>query len=326
MLKGLLVWIVVLVSTYSSASTGPKQSLSDASTQTALTALFELIKHSPPHMSYRGVFTFQQKDNPSLQSFRIEQWQNNEGVRYERLLLLNGPSADILRQTQVACNDQGVSVGRASSLMTMNHLSNLYTFELRGAERVAGRHATAVLAIPKDSHRHSTLFSVDNDTGLILKRWLVDAEARALERVQFVDLTILSSDQKPYLQKEEGQHHGVINAGCEIASDVTVHPWIIGWVPAGFILHQRKQLEEGIDMLMYSDGLTSFSIFVEKTDALPLEGVAQRGATLAAIDGFVDNQSSYRVAVVGEIPSSSAQRIASEVSLHTLPSNDSHDY
>lgn len=279
-----------------------------------LDSLFELMKHAPKNLTYSGVFTFQHKDNPSLQSFRIEQWHSDNQVRYERLSLLNGPVAQILRETAAMCSDSN-KVGHPSSLMQMSRLSRLYTLDIKGEERIAGREATSILAVPKDQDRYSTLFSVDNETGLILKTWLVDANARPLERLQFVDLTITPVADFSGTSPSGTLRHIASKDACEKTVELTERPWQIGWHPEGFVLHHRKQLEDDIVMFMYSDGLASYSVFIEKIDELPLEGVAQRGATLAAIDGFVHNNSSYQVAVVGEIPFQSAQRIAASVSI-----------
>jgi sigma-E factor negative regulatory protein RseB len=63
-------------------------------------------------------------------------------------------------------------------------------------------------------------------------------------------------------------------------------------------------------MLMFTDGLATFSVFIEPaTDTIP-EGVAQRGATLAMMTGLEFQEQLYRVTIVGEIPVITAQRIA----------------
>jgi sigma-E factor negative regulatory protein RseB len=65
-----------------------------------------------------------------------------------------------------------------------------------------------------------------------------------------------------------------------------------------------------MEMLMFTDGLATFSVFIEPAvDTVP-EGVAQRGATLAMMTGVEYQNKIYRVTIVGEIPVITAQRLA----------------
>jgi sigma-E factor negative regulatory protein RseB len=64
---------------------------------------------------------------------------------------------------------------------------------------------------------------------------------------------------------------------------------------------------------MYTDGLTSFSVFIEAEQGIIPEGVAQRGATLAVMDNLSYQNKNYRITVVGEIPVITAQKIAQNI-------------
>ena len=87
----------------------------------------------------------------------------------------------------------------------------------------------------------------------------------------------------------------------------------MAWVPPGFAFAGERQVRDQIDMMMYTDGLTTFSVFIEvATGAIP-EGVASRGATLAVMDSLVYQGKSYRITVVGEIPVVTAQKIAQNI-------------
>lgn len=63
-------------------------------------------------------------------------------------------------------------------------------------------------------------------------------------------------------------------------------------------------------MLMFTDGLATFSVFIDSANEGVPEGVAQRGATLAMMIGVEHNNQLYRITIVGEIPVVTAQRIA----------------
>lgn len=270
----------------------------------------------PQTLNYQGSFTYQHKDNPALQSFRVLHWVE-DGVEHERLQHLNGPAREFIRQGKaLGCNTLGTQLlqGQITRFgANLARLDQLYRFEIRGPERVAGREATALLALPLDQYRHSSLLSIDNETGLVLKSWLVDESARPLERYQFIDLDL--SPDVDALKQPLAKIHKDANTQTECNPEVLKQPeqWKLGWIPPGFAFVGQRQVRERIDMLMYTDGLATFSVFIEQAEGVIPEGVAQRGATLAVMDALAYGDKNYRVTVVGEIPAITAQKIAQNI-------------
>jgi len=72
-------------------------------------------------------------------------------------------------------------------------------------------------------------------------------------------------------------------------------------------------LANGQTMLMYTDGLTTFSVFIEATNSFVPEGLGKRGATLAYMSRLTVKNMNYRVSVVGEIPVVAAAKIAQNI-------------
>ncbi len=271
----------------------------------------------PPRLNYQGSFTYQHKDNPALQSFRIIHWVE-DGVEHERLQYLNGPEREVLRTGKaVGCESLGNQLlqGKISQLgANLARLDQFYRFEIRGPERVAGREATALLALPLDPFRHSSLLTIDNETGLVLKSWLVDESARPLERYQFIDLD-LSPDLENLHEPKARLHRAATPQVADCNPTVNKQPekWSLQWIPPGFAFVGQRQVRNQIDMLMYTDGLTTFSVFIEEAGGSIPEGVAQRGATLAVMDSLHFGNKNYRITVVGEIPVVTAQKIAQNI-------------
>lgn len=281
----------------------------------AVASLLHKMATVPQTLNYQGSFTYQHKDNPSLQSFRIIHWIEN-GVEHERLQHLNGPEREFVRDGKtLGCDTLGNQLlqGKISQFgANLARLDQLYKFEIRGPERVAGREATALLALPLDQFRHSSLLTIDNETGLVLKSWLVDETARPLERYQFIDL-----DLSPNVSalKPVAKLHREANSTADCNPTALKQPssWQLGWVPPGFAFVGQRQVRQKIDMLMYTDGLTTFSVFIEQADGAIPEGVAQRGATLAVMDALTFQDKTYRITVVGEIPVVTAQKVAQNI-------------
>jgi sigma-E factor negative regulatory protein RseB len=290
------------------ANESPREELSPQS-------LLLKMAEASRELDYQGTFTYQHKDNPSLQNFRITHYVENN-IAVERLQYLNGPEREIVRKSPVdSCaltekNERPNSFAHLGE--RLSHVTEYYRFEIRGIERVAGRLATVLMAIPVDGYRYSYYFSVDNESGLVLKSWLVDEAARPLERYQFVELTI-----NPNLEKIKklpvAKLHKNAGIPCMAEQQPLKKAWKPAWIPPGFGYLGYKIVQDDIDMLMYSDGLSSFSIFVEQASSPIPEGVAQRGATLAAMDNISIEGKIYRVTVVGEIPIVSAQKIAQQI-------------
>lgn len=85
-------------------------------------------------------------------------------------------------------------------------------------------------------------------------------------------------------------------------------------MPSGFMSAGVNRSESVGDMMMFTDGLSSFSVFVRPSvDGVAAQGQAQRGATVAFMQQYRFGQDIYTVSVVGEIPARTAQRIASSI-------------
>ncbi len=280
-------------------------------------ALLSKMSQDAARIHYRGSFTYQNQTSIELQSFRVEHWLEG-GVEHDRLLFLNGPERLIVRDGQpVDCKAMGDKLLQRSFSQigkTLASMDQLYQFEIRGRERVAGRWSRVLQVIPKDPYRYGYFLSIDEETGLVLKSWLIDENARPLERYQFIALEL-----NPDIAQIKAQ---VLPRQYKAAADVTpCNPtelskpsaWQVAWVPAGFVFAGQRTLATGQSMLMYTDGLTTFSIFLEATSNFVPEGVGKRGATLANMSRLVVKDVVYRVSVVGEIPVAAAAKIAQNI-------------
>lgn len=291
-----------------SASSSPLPSI-----QTLLTKMSK----DAARIDYTGAFTYQNQTRVALQSFKIDHWVEN-GQQHDRLVFLNGPEREILREGRpVNCSSMGHKLLQGSFAKigkSLINLNNLYQFEIRGQERIAGRLARVLFVIPKDVYRYGYFLSIDEETGVVLKSWMIDENARPLERYQFVSIDFKSNRDKREQTVASRQHKVLANVTpCNPADFSKPELWRVAWVPPGFEFAGQRELNNGQNMLMYTDGLTTFSIFVEPTTAIVPEGVGHSGATLAYMSSLVHKNTIYRVNVVGEIPVIAAAKIAQSV-------------
>lgn len=327
--------MLLAITANTQAQTKPP-SLSEAISSTELVLpdvrnLLRKMAQNSAHINYRGAFTYQNQTSIALQSFRIEHWVDN-GVEHDRLMFLNGPEREILREGQpVDCNAMGDKLLQGSFMQqgnftsqggftqigkTIVNLDELYQFEIRSQERVAGRLARVLQVIPRDPYRYGYFLSIDEETGLVLKSWLIDENARPLERYQFVSIELNPDlNQLEHAKASVHQHKAIADiTPCNPTIFTQPNLWQVAWVPQGFIFAGQRQLANGQTMLMYTDGLTTFSIFIEPTSTFVPEGVGQRGATLAYMSRLMYKNSIYRLSVVGEIPVAAAAKIAQNIS------------
>lgn len=295
-----------------------EQSSSVTSASLSVQALLNKMSQNAATTNYRGAFTYQNQSSIALQSFNVEHWIEN-GQKHDRLVFLNGPEREIVREGQAvdckAMGDKLLQGGFTEIGKRLASLNDLYDFEVRSQERVAGRLARVLRVVPKDPYRYGYFLSIDEETGLVLKAWLIDENANPLERYQFVSI-----DMNPDLQQFESakasryQHKAAADVTpCNPTDLSKPELWNVAWVPQGFAFAGQRKLTNGQDMLMYTDGLTTFSIFLEPAKGNTPEGIGQRGATLAYMSHLMVNNSLYRINVVGEIPVAAAAKVAQNI-------------
>ena len=194
-----------------------------------------------------------------------------------------------------------------------DQLSQWYNIRILGGTRIASRPVTVIAVQPRDGFRYAHEFYLDNETGLMLKSLLVDSSRELLERFQFASISFAAADYQSGLQPSESCIE-VEKAPTTSALNVVLpEP---AWLPPGFVLEdQQVQREDSGNSTIsqtYSDGLASFTVFIEPlTDAGQADDVqAQLGPTVAVSRRLMSEDEILLATVVGEIPPRSAERIA----------------
>lgn len=236
-----------------------------------------------------------------------------EGEQVERVRYLSGEPRELISHgSSQNCERSNNPMARAElwSRAGQESVQRAYQFVLRGAERIADRETVVIEARPRDRDRLGLVVSLDRETGLPLKSMLVGPNGRVLERYQFVQLSLAPVDDSALQAKSESARRIDNNTPCSSAQS----RWQLGWLPDGFTPVSVRPLSDG-DMLVYSDGLSVFTVFVQRLGPeLNFKGRAIRGATVAYMDRIEVNGVYYTVTVVGEIPDATAQRVAGSVS------------
>ena len=265
-----------------------------------------------------------------------------KGVQHERLVHMSGPPREIIRRGSsvvyidavngmISLDGQGGSAGdyfsdsdfSSSYSARFAALREPYEVSFDGHDRVAGRAVALITLMPKDHYRHGFQLALDKSTKLLLRSLMMDVNRTVLERFEYTQIDIgneiADADLAPeVLKKQAGKPLGKDHKAPRTQSrqHASSASWHVGWVPSAFTLVSDERvsgLDSGHDQpLMYSDGLTAFSVFVEDNANLGQHS-RRRGATMAHTLAKEDKKGPFSVTVVGEIPLVAAEKIADSV-------------
>lgn len=272
-------------------------------------------------LSYRGVATHEQAG--MLTTLRIVR-AVRDGRQWERLEYLDGPPLEIIRRAHAGavCDRTpavtGTAVPADLELRAVEH----YQAFFREDSRIAGRRVRQLQLQPRDDFRYGHLLGLDQATGLLLQDQVFDGEGHLVERFQFTAIAIGAMIDEAELEPRFGRHLVVVTPPCSdrregemlSAAEVT-------WVPPGFELSGSPRVfADGVRQLHYSDGFSSFSVFIDPAPAPGARVEARRGPTAAFLVRELDERGGYAICVVGELPPLTARQIAASVRpLETRP-------
>jgi len=238
-----------------------------------------------------------------------------QGRVQERLVSLSGPVRTLDRERdRVTCllpDAQPLSVARHAALSRSATgpidpvaLAGRYHIEVRGAARVAGRDASVLMIRPRDQLRYGYQFYLDRATGLPLKSDLIDAQGEAIEQLLFTSIDLGSAPSSAVQAAAEPGSEALSADAPQAPPQSPPGPtrWRFDGRPPGFELAAHDLMEDGpgaaVEHFVFSDQLSSYSLFIEPGAADGLRGGARIGAVHAA-GGLVNG---HQVTAVGEVP------------------------
>lgn len=284
------------------------------------------MSHSFRELTYQGTLSYQRGEH--IQSLRIAH-AVIDGKEYERLEYLDGKKREVLRRNHsLKCIHPGEKLVRffAASESGQHsearaNLSEHYQVSLVDTGRLAGRETIELHVLPKDEYRYGYHLALDEATGLMVRSELVNNQGDVLERFQFVELEVGGDIARAYFEEQDSSYrppHDTPKTPRSTKQSV-MEPWVVSWVPDGFIPVSSDSELIPTDMLTYTDGMAVFSVFLEPyrraKQADIYEGTSTKGATSAYFKIVQMADQPHRVTVVGEIPPRAARRIAESVAL-----------
>ena len=285
--------------------------------------------HHAAHMiNYDGVFVYGQ--NNEMTSMKIIHSVDGNG-EFERLISLDGSGREVIRRgdtvTCILPDKKAVVVDKTKPdaefppmfPIKIKQLSKFYDFHFGKDSYVADRKAVKLMIKPKDGFRYAHTLWIDAEHGLLLKDHLIDDGGKIVEQFMFTQVNYPSAINKTQLISKINSKKFTWYKAKEVAKNFDAAKsmnWKITNIPAGFVAgvkrhHKMTVSAMPVEHFMYSDGLSSISIFVEKKmkTSKNLTGGSKMGA-VNAYGRAIDN---YHVTVVGEVPHATVKMIGDSV-------------
>ncbi len=270
--------------------------------------------------NYQGTFILRKSDN--LSTLRVHHGMDERGV-WESLETLDGESRKVIRQ-----NNKVISIFPGKKLLTIrsagsysslhqklpdniSQLENYYTFERLDNDRIAG-YPTLVLELkPRDKYRYGYRYWLEHESGMLLRCDVIGSDNDVVEQMLFTDLQYLNEVPEMAFSDIGFQGYTVKNLD-QTSRKVNASEWAVTQPPAGFALVQshRRGLTAELKLLqlVYSDGLSSVSIFIEDMNhnTKHLSGAS----SMDAVHAYGIQVDDYYVTVVGEVPAATVKQMA----------------
>lgn len=279
----------------------------------------ERMAQSIDTSSYTGIAIRQQ--DSSIETLIVRR-AKIDGVLREYLKNQEGPVMEFIRsddEVQCAVPDKkAVLVDRwTSDSMLFTTIPNdparyagAYQLKLESSDRVAGRTVQAMFVEPQDKLRFAHRLWLDVETGFPLRTQVINSDDTVISEIRFAQVQF-----DPQLSAEDFTSEYEIDAyrwveRTKLTSSATPAEWVSEALPVGFqkiSIHQEAlRGKDSVIHILYSDGLSSVSVFVEPDE----KRVTTTRSRVGGANSYSTTVDGYRVTAVGEVPAATTERIA----------------
>ncbi|MFV0574988.1 MAG: sigma-E factor regulatory protein RseB [Vibrio sp.] len=323
-MKKILISTWLLLSLFSQTASAEDQ-------PTSAEALLHKMSEASQTLNYELSYILVRKNSiePLLYRHAVENDQ-----KLAHLMYLSGPIREVIRRgDEVSYIEPGIdpfsirSGNMVAPLIPLinsdiSQLSQLYDFVKIGRSREAGAACQVVRVVPKDGQRYSYIVWIDERSNLPLRADLVERNGEILEQYRTVSYAV----DDHIASMMEGLENAKLPAVLSLPKPQdTKTDWKVTWVPNGFEPNELNRYRMSVtgtvvESQLYSDGLFNFSIYVsEETKRADSKALVYRQGR-RTLQTFVKD--SKEISVIGDIPPSTAKRIAESVTFTNI-SNDS---
>ena len=287
----------------------------------------ERMSTAMSQMNYQGTFVYVQGDD--VVSMRITHVAGESGVR-ERLVSVSGVPREVIRDSTgvrwVLGDDHSVLQDQGFNrtffpqlpLDQQGQAQRSYALKLGGMSRVAGQTVRNLTILPRDQYRYGYSLWLEEHSAMLLKWELIDHRRKPLAKLMFTDIRMGAEVDRSELQpSSELKKFKTVESSLPAGRGLTSSKprWRPDRLPPGFELTTHRffgQKDSIFEHLVYSDGLTAVSVYVESAaDAKEQKSNLSRMGTTHAFSTIGDGVS---ITVIGDVPAITVQLIGEAVS------------
>jgi sigma-E factor negative regulatory protein RseB len=197
-----------------------------------------------------------------------------------------------------------------------------YKLSVTPGGRMADRETRLVLVRPTDRFRYGFRLWLDEATAMPLKVQIIDVDGSLEEQLLFTDLRFPtripdSAVEPTALISGFTRRESSMRIATAVRGEGAAGRWTARWLPPGFALSASRlgkdaeATDEPLEQLVYSDGIATVSVFIERaTDGQQrVEGASRAGAANA----FTRTTAGHLVTAVGEVPEGTVELVAQGV-------------
>jgi sigma-E factor negative regulatory protein RseB len=285
-----------------------------------VTQWVERVQSAPCRHAYTGTFVVLSASG-AMSTSKI--WHAcDERNRFERVESLNGHRRTVFRRNdevrtfsqdtrtvRTDRRDTGTTFPRVS-LVAGTAIPQYYAATRLGQDRVAGYLADVVWFKPLDNLRFGYRLWSEVDTGLVVKLQTLAPDGKVLENAAFSELDLRAPIGPDQIARQMDMTDGFSEVVARVTkTSAQAEGWALRQPVAGFVpvsCHQRSMAvadaPSKVLQCLYSDGLTSVSLFVEPFDPKRHPEQAHAASTGATqILGQRSNPDAW-ITAVGEVP------------------------
>jgi sigma-E factor negative regulatory protein RseB len=288
----------------------------------------QTMSNAMQNLNYRGTFVYMHENQ--LETMSISHIRNASGEK-ERLLSLNGEAREVIRDDKnLTCiwpssRKVVVDFSRQNSYSPIfipediSRLAKYYKVEMLEPGRIADQFARVLHIKPLDEFRYGMKFWISEESGLMMKSAMINEHGEMVEQVMFTHLELIPEEEQildtiiPGL--DDGYnliryHSG--NTSVNLEGDSA---WQLDQIPAGFwqessIKRPIPGTEQFVQQLIFTDGLASLSVFIEKSGNL----MHQQLTSMGAVNAYIHMYKDFSVTAIGEVPAMTVKFVAEAMS------------
>lgn len=279
------------------------------------------------NLNYRGNFVYLHEGQ--LESMEISHVRDSSGEK-ERLISLNGEAREVLRDNQnltciwpssrkvVVDNVRKNSFSPIFIPEDIARIEKSYEMKIYGKDRVANMDTVVVQINPRDNLRYGMKFWINEANGLMMRSSLINEHGQEVEQVMFTSIELFEGGEILVLdtisQLDDSYTMIRFHSGDSSMPFTVDNAWQLATPPSGFwrdsaLKRKSPGSEYFVQQMVYTDGLASLSVFIERHTG----GTPAGSSSMGAVNAYIRILNDHSITAIGEVPAITVRQVAESI-------------